>query len=121
MFPMKKRNITNLTYNNKPKIFYLLLQMRDVHGDNYSQVACFYKDNNEEDSSYRLGIIDPKCLTPASRIKFDIKSRRLLSEDGGELPYYVRNEFEDCWNASVPGLINLKRNEIESPGQWIDL
>ncbi|WP_456269646.1 hypothetical protein M1D97_04995 [Kushneria sp. AK178] len=120
-FESNKKVSMNLVSPFAASCIHVLLQFRDISGINYARVYWFFWESQRGEERFRLGDIDPKCISPTPRIDFDQKLS--LVTDGGENPEkYIGKDFVSVWGSSIPSghLLNSYRG-VEDRGVWEDI
>lgn len=112
-----------LAFPERPKSLSILLQYKDISGDNFCQIYWFFESRVGPKSFYKLGACYPKVLSVSPRIEFVADPFRLIAENGKELPkdleeaqgYYIFNKSLKV--AISSGYFNPNL-EIEDRGEW---
>jgi hypothetical protein len=96
---------------------YILLQFRDIQGNNYHQLSnVWYRGER----SYQVTNIEPKTPDVASRVDFNA-NLVLETDDNSPLPNYME-EFVQHWGASIPSGYTISGfPEVEARGEWHDI
>ena len=115
--PRGRRVRSSFAYPIQPEGMYVLLQFRDIQGNNYHHLYWMFKNSEQ---GYRVGALDPKSPQIVPRIDWDLELI-LRTEDNSPLPVYMK-EFESQWNTSIStGYTTLGMAEIEDRGSWEDI
>ena len=105
----------------------LLLQYRNMSGENYAQLYWFFESTSKPERYYKLGACDPVVVQISPRISFDLENEsyqyKLVIENGEEIPPMLRNsqgykEFCDEFVLSVSTGHYGRRFDIEDRGEW---
>lgn len=111
-------------FPKRPHSLSILLQYRDVSGDNFAQLFWFFEDSSGRKKYYKLGACDPKVTQVSPRIEFETEPLRLVVEEDRELPKALQEahgyrHFERAFCISVssgffvPGWV-----WVEDRGEW---
>lgn len=119
--PPHKQVDCNLYFPVEPDSLYILLQFRDVLGNNYFRVYWLMKDSYE-DKRLKIGGIEPNRIKTWARIDIDRRGKQyvLKTQSGEPLPPEVQgSNFHDYYQCSIPiGLIKGASRQVEDPGVW---
>ncbi len=120
-FPPRRQVTALLQFPVCPESLYILLQFRDVLGNNYFRV--YWMFINGDDERYRIGAIDPQTAQPCPKISLESDSNRLAVEKGLPLPIQIQSShFASAWEHSLPaGFLVGWTREVEDAGEWLDV
>ncbi len=123
VFPQSRKVSFSSRVPKDSDFIYVLLQLRDVLGIHYSQLYSFAYDGAS--SLYRLISLDPSVVTPAPRVKIEIKDERteLKTVTGEPLPPHVAGEdfASQLSRAISEGWIEGPIVFWEDRGEWANL
>jgi len=114
----------SFAFPERPKSLSILLQYRDISGDNFAQIYWFFESWVGPKKFYKLGGCEPKVVTVSPRIGFETEPfRRLVVEKGKKLPKALEKargyrEFNKCFNFSVSSGSFVPDFIIEDRGEW---
>lgn len=125
MFPQKKSVLCKLGFPLRPSTLYLLLQYRDIQGENYHQLY-WYFDNNFNSltiADYRLGALDPVVPANFPRIIYggdDYLNFKTVNKK--PLPSYISKDIRELFKFSAStGTLKNEAREVEDRGTWTDI
>jgi hypothetical protein len=98
LIPYQKRLEFPLKLVANPADVYVLLQYREVAGNNYHQVYCFSEVN--ERGLYRMNLIEPSRAELIERLHFSEGDDAKISAQEKSLPFALK-AFLDLWNHSI--------------------
>lgn len=110
-----------LEFPVQPDSLQVLLQFRDVLGNNYYRIYWLFTEPTVDDR-FKIGSIDPHRAKTWSRVDFDIRgdSVVLVTQNGGPLPPECEtSRFTQAWSHSLSsGHIVGASRQVEDPGEW---
>ncbi len=119
MFPSRRKIVAPLEFP-EPFGVHILLQFRDVQGNNYHQLYWFFSDYDTMPVSWHLSTLAPKVPSLSPRISFD-DELNLKTEDNSSFPEYISKEFAVYWSAAISSGYTLSwSGQIEDRGEWHD-
>lgn len=108
MLPYQQRLAVPLNLPVAPVDIYVLIQYREILGNNYYQVYCF--SAIDEAGNYRANILEPSKVESLERFHFHEMDDANLPANEKSLPYYVR-DFIDLWNHSLSYRLTILSSE----------
>lgn len=110
-----------LDFPVEPDTLYILLQFRDVLGNNYYRIYWMFRESLENDR-LKIGAIDPRRARTWSRVDYEVKDHSVLlkTSSGEPLPPECKaSGFKQIWDHSISaGHIEGIPLRVEDPGQW---
>lgn len=98
LIPYQKRLEFPLKLVANPADVYVLLQYREVAGNNYHQVYCFSEVT--EQGLYRMNLVEPNRAELIERLHFSEGDDAKISAQEKSLPFALK-AFLDLWNHSI--------------------
>lgn len=138
IFPFRKQVNAPIYLPGLSNNFKILLQFRDIQGQNYYQIYWFFdekwresvrvdKNNvteNEKPVSLTLSGLYPTIPKVTPRIEPDLNTmgRTLTIGNNQQLPDNIRREFGELWECSVSADQTLMgKRLVEDMGTWTDI
>lgn len=124
LFPPHRKLRVQLALPLPPDTFHLLLQFRDLAGNNYIRHYWFIRPIATPASPrYSIGALDTAGFEPRPRITYAPREPfPLETEDNSPIPDDIEREFLPSWTASVPSgqLVGIPM-DVEDRGDWTEL
>ena len=110
-------------FPKRPRYLSILLQYRDISGDNFAQLFWFFESLAGRKKYYKLGACDPEVIQMSPRIGFEIKPRSLIVEQNQKLPKALEEargyqDFKKSFEIAVSSGHFVPRFEVEDRGEW---
>ena len=104
-----------------PRSVSILMQFRDVVGNNYFRVYWMFGEH-DADTRYKMGAMQPHRIKTWSRIDFDLRGDQVVlkTTNGEPLPQELEETyFLKTWSHSISaGYLRLSSRSVEDPGEW---
>jgi hypothetical protein len=101
----------------------ILLQYRDISGDNFAQLLWFFENFSGHKRYYKLGACDPEVIQVSPRIEFESTPFKLVIKESKKLPKAFQKargyrDFERAFCFAVSSSHFVPDFEIEDRGEW---
>lgn len=107
-------------FPGRPGSMSVLLQYRDVSGENLAQIYWFFRSLDPHDKGWKLGSCVPKVIERSPRVELDLHGGLTVGEPQ-ELPDETKEEydkFKDSFEMAVYSGRYRSYVPVEDRGQW---
>lgn len=121
VFPPRKQVVADVRFPVLTGNVHVIMQFRDVLGENYSSYYWFTEEGREE---YVLQSVKPTEIKVSPRLerKFGGDRVRLVLPDGVPIPSHVQAFAEETDGSVIPsGLFRVPFEYVVGKGEWHDL
>lgn len=114
----------SFVFPERPPSLSILLQYRDISGDNFVQLYWFFESFSGRKKFYKLGACDPQVIQVSPRIEFGVEPLKLVIEQDKELPKVLEQakgyqDFKKSFEVAVSsGYFVSDFVEVEDRGEW---
>ncbi|MGP1371594.1 MAG: hypothetical protein ACTS3T_02105 [Almyronema sp.] len=105
LLPAQKQVTLPLALQLRPVDIYVLIQYRELLGNNYYQLCCF--SDIDESGLYRANLLEPGRPVAMPRIHFHDLNAVEGVEATDEADAYFLRDFIELWNHSLPHRLTL--------------
>jgi len=107
-------------FPQRPQSLSLLLQYRDLSGENHTQIYWFFESLDAPAKSWKLGACVPRVVQVSPRVELGLAGGLTL-EDEGEFPAELEDEydrFKESFEKGISSGYFHTRRDVEDRGQW---